>query len=182
MAIDYAADTPVQKDQDLSRVAELAQRQMELEDEIQDLEEKLANKKHELERVQCFDLPDALRETGLSEVRLKSGEKLTVKDEVYASISQANAETAFEWLKEHGLDDIIKNDVVLTFKRGEENLADTIAKQLDLMGVGQHMLRKKHVHWQTLRATVKEQLELGVNLPMDVFGVHITPKTKIKRG
>jgi len=134
-----------------------------------------------LTEVQTKDLPDALRETGLSEVRLVTGEKIIVKDKVFCGISQQNQEVAFGWLKENGFDDIIKNNVVLSFKRGEDQMAETIIHQLEVMGLRDKMAHKKEVHWQTLRAFVTEQLQANSPLPHDVFGVHIVPTATIKR-
>ena len=48
---------------------------------------------------------------------------IDVKPTYGASILVANREAAYEWLRDHGYDDIIKNDVSVSFGRGEDDMA-----------------------------------------------------------
>jgi hypothetical protein len=53
---------------------------------------------------------------------------------VHASIPLDRKEEAFQWLRAQGLDDIIKNDVTLTFGKGEDNLAGDVVGMLEDRG------------------------------------------------
>ncbi|MEC8831477.1 MAG: hypothetical protein VX772_03885, partial [Bacteroidota bacterium] len=86
-------------------------------------------------------------------------------------------EEAFGWLKEHGHDDIIKNEVIIRFGRGEEDKANELVKELD--GKGLSPDQKRRVEPMTIKGFVREQIEKGVNLPQDKFGVYTFYDTKI---
>ena len=72
---------------------------------------------------------------------------------------------------------IIKNDVILSFSRGEDNVAGSLMGELEQRGF--HPESKTHIHSMTLKAFVREQVEGGKKLPFDLFGVYIANKTKI---
>jgi hypothetical protein len=84
---------------------------------------------------------------------------------------------AFNWLRDNGHGDLIKNNVTLTFGRSE----DAIAKQLvdELQQKGHNVKQAEKVEPMTLKAFVKEQIQKGKNVPSDLFGVYIANKTKI---
>jgi hypothetical protein len=71
-------------------------------------------------------------------------------------------------LRDNGLDDIIKNDVVLSFGRGEDDTANKV--MLDLENKGFHPESKTHIHAMTLKAFVKERVESGKPIDLDCSG------------
>lgn len=171
----------VVEDDKLSTIAQLANKQVVIEARISQLENDLEDAKEELRQVSEMELPDALAEAGVSEFKLTDGTKVTVKPVYLANIKPEHKDAAFNWLREHGHDDIIKNNLVLSFGRGEDLQFNTVLLQLKHMGLADHMTHKEEVHWQTLRAFVKEQLEAGEALPTEEFGIHIINKATIKR-
>jgi hypothetical protein len=64
-----------------------------------------------------------MQEMHITKLKLKDGESVEVKPFYSASISPDVQEKAFEWLRNNGLGDIIKNDITVTFGRGEDNKA-----------------------------------------------------------
>ena len=72
------------------------------------MEETLKNKKKDLERVSGEVIPTLLSEMGLSSLKLADGSAVDVKPYYSASISVANKEKAYSWLRTNGLGDIIK--------------------------------------------------------------------------
>ena len=95
----------------------------ELEDEIKADEESLKNKKKEIERISGEVIPTMLSEMGLSSLKLADGSAVDVKPYYAANISIKNREAAYNWLRQNGLGDIIKNEVSVSFGRGEDNKA-----------------------------------------------------------
>lgn len=168
-------------DNKLSNIANLATTQMVLEARIAELENSLEDAKEELKAVQEGSLPNAMAEVGMSEFKLTDGTKITVKPTYLANIKPEYKETCFAWLRDHGHDDIIKNNLILSFGRGEDTQFSVVMDQLKHMGLADHMTHKEEVHWQTLRGFVKEQLEAGEPLPTEEFGVYIVNKATIKR-
>ena len=60
-----------------------------------------------------------MSEMGLSELKLQDGSHLKVSTSYKAHITEANKEAAYNWLRNNGLGDIIKNEISVSFGRGE---------------------------------------------------------------
>ena len=115
----------------------------------------------------------------VTKLKLKDGASIEVTNFYSARIVPDKQEEAFNWLRENGLGDIIKNDVTVTFGRGEDNKAmayATLAK-----GQGYEPVQKIGVHAQTLKAVVRERTESGQEMPADLFNPFVGNQTKITR-
>jgi predicted translin family RNA/ssDNA-binding protein len=168
------------QDDQLKTVSKLAEYQLILENKIKSAEEDLATLKEQYKQVSQTDLPEALAETGLSEIKLTDGSKISVQQFYNASIPKDNIDEAFTWLRNNGHADLIKNTVACNFGRGED--AEARALKDTLNNIGLSFTEKVGVHPQTLKAFVREQVESGQNLPLDLLGVYIGQKTVIKGG
>ena len=149
-----------------------------------DIDIKIADAKNSLKELEETErklsqelIPEALQEAGVSSLTLKNGSKVEIRVKYAARIPEKHKEEAFEWLKEHGHDDIIKNEVIIRFGRGEEDKANKLIKELD--GKGLSPDQKRRIEPMTIRGFVREQIEKGVNLPQDKFGVYTFYDTKI---
>lgn len=167
-------------DESLKVVAELANRQLVLEKEIEDLEAQLKEKKESLVQVAEKDLPEALAECGLSEVKLLDGSKVSVKPYYQANPPKEKYEEAMAWLRDNGHGDLIKNDVTVSFGKGEDDRAVDFKRFLSENGTSYS--DKTGVHPMTFKAFVREQVETGQNLPFDLLGIYIGQKASIKKG
>ena len=151
------------------------------EDEIADLEEQLKKKKEEADFISSNVIPELLAEQGLSEIKLADGSKVSVKKEFRATVPKDDTkrENALQWLRTNGLGDIIKNNVSVTFGRGEDDKAQQL---LDLaVANGFDPQQKSDVSWNTLTALYRERVEAGLDMPSDCFSLWIKDKTKISR-
>ena len=166
-------------DEEYAMVSMLAAKQVKLEHEISDLEEKLELKKQELNRVRDNDLPNALLEIGIQEVTLKSGHKISIKREAYASITEERQAAAFAWLREKGHGSIIKNLIYAEFGKGEDERAIEAAQVLSEAGFTPN--QKETVHPMTLKAFIKEMDEKGEEFPYETFGAFIVNRSKISK-
>jgi len=164
-------------DASLSRVSELANQQVMLQQRVEELEQDLKIAKEDLRKVSEQDLPEALNESGLSEIRLQDGTKITVTDFVSAYISKERESEAFGWLEDHGYADIIKHEVTVRFNKDEDTKAHETVDALRARGL--IPTDKKSVHASTLKAWAKEQTQKGVDIPEQLFGIFIGSKTKI---
>ena len=107
------------------------------------------------------------------------GSSVDVKPHYSANITIANREAAFNWLRQNGLGDIIKNEISVSFGRNEDNKA---ADYADLAkGQGFQPTQKMKVEPMTLKALVRERIEAGKEMPTEIFGVFSENKTTIKR-
>jgi hypothetical protein len=168
----------IPQDADISRVSTLAQRQVDLESEIDNLLYQLSERQKELDQVRDKDLPDLLLGMGLSELKLKNGEKISVDKMVFASIKGENKEDCLSWLDENGFGSIIKYKLEVDAGKGGTDQIKKIIKLAKQLGIKAES--KNDVHPSTLKAFVKEQLDKMSNFPVDLFSVHIINRTKIK--
>jgi hypothetical protein len=125
--------------------------------EIEDIENKLKEKKKDLDIISGEVVPTMMSEMGLSQLKLMDGSIIDVKPFYNATITQANKEAAFNWLRKNGLGDIIKNEIVVSFGRGEDNKAAEYAELAK--GQGLQPAQKLKVEPMTLKALVRERIE-----------------------
>ena len=163
-------------DGEVRRIAELANKQLELERGVAELEDQLKAKKEQLRVVQEHDLPDALAEAGVSEIRLADGSRVKAEPFVTAHITKAKAEEAHTWLVDNGFGDIIKREVTAKFGKSDWKIA---VEALQARGI--KIETKEAVHHSTLKAFAKEQMEQGTDLPVDLFGLYSGFKSKIAK-
>ena len=151
------------------------------EDELVSLEEQVKNKKEEIDEISSRIIPELLAEQGLSAIKLADGSNVSVKKEFRCTLpkDEAKRTAAYQWLRDQGLGDIIKNNVFVTFGKGEDDKAEQL---LNLAAEnGFQPQQKSDVAWMTLTALFRERIESGLDMPSDVFSTWIKDKTKITR-
>jgi len=152
-----------------------------IEDEIAELEERLKDKKSDADHISSKVIPELLAEQGLSEIKLADGSKVSVRKEFRATLpkDEVRRDAAYKWLRDQGLGDIIKNNVSVTFGKGEDDKAQSL---IDLaVDNGYEPNQKSDVAWNTLTALYEERIKAGLDMPSDVFSLWIKDKTKISR-
>ena len=150
-----------------------------LEDEIANEEERLKIKKEKADKISNIAIPEIMRALKLKTMKLADGSAIEVKEVYSATIPLDKKEGAFNWLREHGLGDLIKNEVTVSFGRGEDNKA---AEYADLArGQGLEPTQKLKVEPMTLKALFRERSENNQELPSEHFNLFKGNKTKITR-
>ena len=139
----------------------------------------IKQKKKHLEHLSGEVIPTMLSEMGLSFLKLQDGSSVEVKTNYSATITQAKKEEAFNWLRENGLGDIIKNEISVSFGRNEDNKAADYANLAK--GQGFEPQQKLKVEPMTLKALVRERMEAGKEMPTELFNIYVGNKTTIKR-
>jgi len=162
---------------DIDRVTALAGLLIGTAARIERIEAELAAARADYLRVEREDLPELMREVGLSHLTLTNGVEVIVSEEVTASITEERRAAAHAWLREHNFGGLIKTLVTVPFGRGEEEDARRLASRI---AEEHEVALTETVHPQTLKAFVKEQVEDGKPLPFDLFGVHPFSRAKIK--
>lgn len=170
------------------RIDKLGNQASSLDSDIKILESQLEQKKEELKIILEKNLPDLLENEGItvgSSIVLSDGAKIILKDYLNCSIPSISSiekekdiyrreelevrrKECFEWLKQNELADIIKNEVDIDIGKNSET-----AKKV-LKWVEEENLCYKHeekVHPATLKATIKELLEQGKEVPFDKFEI-----------
>ena len=165
-------------DDQLSGLAALGKRAKLLEKEVTDLETVLKERKEQYRKLTEESIPEALASLGMKGFVMDDGSQVTVKPFYGASIPEARRAEAYQWLRDHGFDDIIKNTVSVRFGRGEDELC---ARLLNLLGTqGFPAEQAEKIEPATLKAWAKEQVERGNAIPADLFGLFVGQKATIK--
>ena len=167
------------KSENIKSLSNEVQKMESLVKEIESIEENLKKKKKDLDVISAEVIPTMMSEMGLSQLKLMDGSQIDVKPFYNATITIANRESAFNWLRQNGLGDIIKNEMVVSFGRGEDNKAAEYAELAKSQGL--QPAQKLKVEPMTLKALVRERLEAGKEMPTEIFSVFVGNKTTIKR-
>ena len=166
-------------DGELSLVSALANKQLGLAKQLEELEASVKAKKEELRLTSEQELPDAMQSAGLTQIKLSTGENIAISEFYNAHISKANQEIAYKWLLANGHEGLIKNEVLLKFGREETAVVNETVAALKSRGLAPEI--RQSIHPSTLKAFVKEQLTTGNDIPTEPFGVYIGYKAIIKR-
>jgi len=164
----------------LKNVASIARQIRDEEEYIASLDKDLKKAKKNLLKLTDEELPTLLQEMGLSEFKLDDGSQVTIKQTYGASILVDNRPTAYQWLRDNGFGDLIKNIVSCEFGMGEDQKADDFRDTASRKGF--QVEQNTSVHPQTLKAFVKERCEKGEEFPMELFGAFIGHRAIIKKG
>ena len=177
--IDLRQDAPDQSDViDPEKLSEELEKLKSIQAQIQEAEKKLKDLKSD-EKVQSgVVIPKLMEDMNLSSLTLKDGSEVSIKKIYSATIKADKKAEAYQWLRNNGLGDIIKNDITVTFGQGEENKAlayATLAK-----GQGFEPAQKEAVHAMTLKVTMEDWKHKGKEVPQDLFWTFEGNQTKIK--
>ncbi len=108
------------------------------------------------------------------------GNKVSIDKFVSARIPETKKQEAFQFLRDVGEGDLIKNEVVVSFSMGQDNQAGSVVADLEDKGFAP--VKKQHVHPMTLKTWVKNRIESGKDVDFDLFGVYQGNRAKIKGG
>jgi len=164
---------------DPKQLTDKVQQLKNLEDEIRNAEEGVKKLKEQARIISELEIPSMMKEMNITKLKLSDGESVEVGKFYSASIPAEKQDEAFTWLRNNGLGDVIKNDITVTFGRGEDNKAAQYA--VLARGQGFEPVQKIGVHAQTLKALVRERIEAGLDVPSDLFKPYEGNRTKITR-
>ena len=181
MTIDFEKDQQdaMKKTSSLYSLADQVEKLEAMQKQLEIKEEEIKEKKKQIQYISGEVIPTMLSEMGLSFLKLQDGSSVEVKTNYSATITQANKEKAFNWLRENGLGDIIKNEISVSFGRNEDNKAADYANLAK--GQGFEPQQKLKVEPMTLKALVRERMEAGKEMPTELFNIYVGNKTTIKR-
>ena len=179
--IDFEKDQTevLDKTSNINKLADKIKELQAQQEQLQQQEDAVKQKKKDIEHLSGEVIPTMLSEMGLSFLKLQDGSSVEVKTNYSATITQANKEEAFNWLRENGLGDIIKNEISVSFGRNEDNKAADYANLA--RGQGLEPKQKLKVEPMTLKALVRERIEAGQEMPTEIFNIFVGNKTTIKR-
>lgn len=182
------------KNDSMANLGDCIQRLLDLQKDIEVAESLLKNKKAELYKIESEILPDLMMSLNCKTYVTNSGEVISLKDVVNGNIPSLTAiarakgdkredyinrrNAAFEWLKQQGLDGVIKNEININVGKDKEG-RDKILSALKGIGIDANI--NENVHASTLNALFKDLLRSGEEIPQDVFNLHVGKVVKVKK-
>jgi len=167
-------------DNEIKSLSALLQQQLDMEEEIQQLETVVKQRKHEYQKLTTETIPQHAQAINCTLHRLQDGSTFELKPFVSAHISKAKKDEAFTWLKQNGHSDIIKNQVKLDFGMQDLDKAEECLKTLTEAGYSPSA--ESSVHSGTLKKWVREQVEAGEPIPLELFGAYLGQVSTITKG
>jgi hypothetical protein len=177
--MDLEAESIVSIDTGMSSdIAESCNKLLDIQKKISTAEEEMKKLKEVETTLSEQTIPNLMQQAGISMLKLADGSSVEVKPFYSARIPASKSEQAFNWLRENGHGDMIKNQVSLEFGMRQDNEAKALVEELKQKGLA--VQQKTSVHPSTLRGFVREQIQdLGKDVPAELFGTYIANKTKI---
>ena len=177
----FEADSPQQVNEidNVNSLSTYVIQLQSLEDEVKIMEENLKRKKEAADKISEEVIPEIMEQMKLKTLKLQDGSAIEVKEIYGASIPVANREGAYKWLRDNDLGDLIKNEITVSFGRGEDDKATQYAGLAE--GQGYQPQQKLKVEPMTLKALYRERVESGDDLPSEHFNLFKGNKTKITR-
>jgi len=169
----------IPNDEKFKQLNTLAKRFIDTKDDISVAEENVSKLKESLKQIKENDLPDMMSSLNMDQFKLTDGTVISIKDDVFASIKSDKNVEALQWLDDNGLGDIIKHKISVSFNRGEHEDAEKF-KEFFGKSFKQELDEKSTVHPQTLKATAKEMVHSGQNLPDTLFNVYEAKIANVK--
>ena len=146
--------------------------------DINKKEEELKSLKLQKHLMSTEQIPTMMDEMGVQRLDVENL-SVRLKPLINSSIPPTRRDEAYQWLRENDLDDIIKNDVIMSFGKVEDNMAGDIMYELEQRGM--HPEKKTHIHSMTLKAFIRERVEKGLPIDLDLFGAFVARTADIKR-
>lgn len=143
----------------------------DLDQEINDAEEKVKTLKRERSEMEMVTLPDLFAQLKLTHLGLAAEGnqppyEARLRDYYHANIkaswTDVRREEALGWIEDKGLGDIIKSVITVELGLGTEEQHDQLVKLLKKAGV--HFTEMRTVPWNTLTSAIKEMYQRGETL------------------
>jgi len=177
--MDLEAESIVSIDTGMSAdIAKSCNKLLETQKKIATVEEELSKLKEVETILSEQTIPNLMQQAGISMFKLIDGSKVEIKPFYSARIPASKTEEAFNWLREQGHGDLIKNQITLEFGMKQDNEAKSLVEELRNKGLP--VQQKTTVHPSSLKGFVREQIQdLGKDVPVELFGTYVASKTKI---
>jgi len=173
-------EAPKAGDNAMARLSGLARDQKAAEAKVAKIQQQLQEAQEELDRIAQKELPELMQELRLKDFTTEDGVTIQVKESIHASIPKSRADESFQWLEDHNNAGMIKRTVTVAFPRDEEKWAKKFLADMAKRKRPLDVKVERRVEPATLKAWVTRQLEAGVDLPQELFGIHRRKITQVE--
>ena len=171
---------PENTDDQLKHLTSTAAELKEAQAQEARLEEELKAAKARVKHLSERALPELMDAVGMEKFVTTDGIEIAVDERIRASIPAARHKEAMDWLDEHDFSDLVKRSFVIEFGRDDDKWASKFERDLKQRKKALNVKQAKKVHPQTLAKLIKDELEKGTAIPLDLFGAFRQRYTKIK--
>jgi len=179
MLIDLRKDAPDQSTSiDPDKLSTEVEKLQSVKKQIENLESRIKDLKEDEKYFSCVVIPKLMEDMNLSSLKLKDGSELSVKKIYSASIRADKKAEAIHWLRENGLGDIVKNNIIVSFGQNEDNKAVEYASLA--RSNGYEPIQEEKVHPSTLKVVMKEWNDKGHEVPEELFSTFDGNQTHFK--
>ena len=161
---------PEKLSDEIKKLQDIQQEIQNYKDRIKDLEE---NESYLSEVI----IPDMMLAMNLKTMKLRDGSELEIDNKFFATALAPKRAEAYQWLRENGLGNIVKNEITVRFGKDEDNKAQQYATLA--RGQGYEPEQKVSVHAGTLRVALRDLHERGGQIPSEYFSTFAGYRTKI---
>ena len=178
MTINLRQDAPDQSDViDPKKLSEEIEKLKSIQNKISTLKAQVKDLEED-EKYFVYDvIPKLMYDMNLSTLKLKDGSEVSVGKKFYANARADKRADAYQWLRDNGLGDIIKNNISVTFGQGEENKAMAYANLAKEHGY--EPSQKEDAHHASVSAVMKEWKTNGKEVPADLFNTLEGKRTSV---
>lgn len=182
---DEILDDDIPTDEELKSIRKHCQLLAVRQDQKREAEARLKELNKEIWELEMRTIPDLAAEIGVDTVGLPEiGVDIRIRPYYKANIAaewpEEQRERAFEYLEEIGVGDIIKTEVRFQLGRDSlEELSALLRAARQVPGLPDPTVGKQ-VPWNTLTSTVRELVEKGEALNLDVIGAVVGQRATIK--
>lgn len=155
---------------EMEEVRKLAELQLATQKEVENLEIALKNAQERFKDISERKLPEKMESLNISAHTYTDGMVVEVEEKVKGGLLVENRPKGHAWIEEKGHGGLLKTEVVIPYPRKKLEEAKKLVEELREKQLPANLERT--VHHQTLDAFIREQLELGKEIPLDIFSVY----------
>ena len=178
MTINLRADAPSQVEiTNPEKLTDEIKKLQDIQQEIQNYKDRIKDLEDSESYLSEVIIPDMMNAMNLKTMKLKDGSEIEVSNKFFASALAPKRAEAYQWLRDNGLGNIVKNEITVRFGKDEDNKAmqyATLAR-----GQGYEPEQKVSVNAGTLRVALRDLHERGGQIPSEYFSTFAGYRTKI---
>ena len=152
------------------------------QDRKKDLESEIKVVENIIKNIVQEEIPDIMENNDLDKITLKNGVQIHLAKKVRATFPKeiSKIQEAANWLEQSGNSGMLKRQVGVEFTKGDNEKVDRLMHYLSEDIQPLKTTEKTTVHPQTMSAFIREKLEEGENVPMELFNVYIQREAVVK--
>ena len=170
-----AANTP---STDVKDIQAKARKMLELQAKVAAAQDVLKAATAALREVQEVELPEMMEGAGISTLKLKTGETITLVEDLKVSVPKANKAVVCSAMRAWGYEKAITNEFFVTLGKDSDVEAKALCEKAKELGVEGHVV--ENISTMTVKKALKERMKEGITDDFNTFGAFRWTHVKVK--